>query len=45
MVIGGEADMDVMERIAENLEIVVTDEVIKSSDFDMNHAFLDAGMG
>ena len=37
--------MEVMERIAENLEIVVTDEIVKSSDFDMNHAFLDAGVG
>ena len=45
VVIGGEADMEVMERIAENLEIVVTDEVVKSADFDMNHAFLDAGVG
>ena len=45
VVIGGEADMDVMEHIAENLEIVVTDEIVKSDDFDMNHAFLDAGVG
>ena len=45
VVITGEADMEVMERIAENLEIVVTDEIIKSSDFENNAAFLDGGVG
>jgi len=45
VVITGDADMEVMERIAENLDIVVTDEVLKSSDFENNAAFLDAGVG
>jgi len=45
ILIKGSEEMDILERIAKNLEIRETGNTISSSDFERNVDFLDAGRG
>ena len=41
----GNADMDVLTRIAENLEVRPLDETVKKCDFEDYNIYLDGGIG
>jgi len=45
LVISGEAEMTVFEKIAENLEIRLTDKTVAYTDFENHNVFIDGGVG
>jgi len=45
LMIGGHAGLDVLEKIAENLEVRTTDEIITSTDFESNTVFFNVTQG
>ena len=45
LVIGGHAGLDVLEKIAENLEVRKTDEIITGADFESSNVFFNVTQG
>ena len=45
LVVGGHAGLDVLEKIAENLEVRTTDEIVTGADYESNNVFFNVTQG
>ena len=45
LVVNGTSDMETVERVAREIQIRETEEIIRGSDFAMNGTFIDVGQG